>query len=126
MRFTQEAQMMEIRGMEVTYHNLHDTCITKCTNTRFDSAKLYKGESICLSKCTAKYLEFAAALQKKVQEQQEAQMKQYEEMQKQTESYVDSKGNWAMNALQSLNPFKSSDDDDKNKIMINNPKVIII
>ena len=41
MRFTQEAQMIEIRGMEVTYNNLHNTCMQKCMNTRFDSAKLY-------------------------------------------------------------------------------------
>ena len=40
-RFTHEAQMMEIKGMEITYHNLHDVCMKKCFNTTFDSAKLY-------------------------------------------------------------------------------------
>merc|ERR1712178_104146 len=108
-KFTQDAQMMEIRGMGVTYNNLTQVCMKKCMNTRFDSAKLYKGESICLSKCTAKYLEFAAALQKTVQETQEAQIKQYEEMQRQTESYQENKGNFAINAFNSL--FSSSSDD---------------
>lgn len=112
-RFTHEAQMMEIKGMEITYHNLHDVCMKKCFNTTFDSAKLYKGESICLSKCTAKYLEFASSLQKKVQEAQELQMKQYEEQMKQQEAYVEDKGNWVVSAASGLWASWGPGSDDK-------------
>ena len=54
-RFSEAAQMIEIKGMELEYNNLAESCIEKCLDTKFESAKMFKGESICLSKCTAKY-----------------------------------------------------------------------
>ena len=73
----------------------------------------HKGESICLSKCTAKYLEFASSLQKKVQEAQELQMKQYEEQMKQQEAYVEDKGNWVVSAASGLWASWGPGSDDK-------------
>merc|ERR1711990_883151 len=92
--FAVELQKAEMRAMHTQYLNLNEMCTQKCLNTRFDSAKLYKGEAICLAKCTEKYLEFAYELQNKVSAQQEAQSKFYMEEQRQQMHYMANKTNW--------------------------------
>ncbi|OAA32067.1 mitochondrial import inner membrane translocase subunit TIM10 [Moelleriella libera RCEF 2490] len=47
----------EMRMMADTYNRLQKTCQKKCIPTDYREGELNKGESVCLDRCTAKFLD---------------------------------------------------------------------
>ena len=56
------------------YFRLTSTCFKKCIPTRFHDGDLTKGETVCIDRCVAKYMEIHEEVGKKLIElqQQEA------------------------------------------------------
>lgn len=81
---SQEQQMqllaeLEIEMMSDMYNRMTTACQKKCVPPTYRDGDLSKGESVCLDRCVAKYLEVHESLGKKLTEksmQDEAMMKQ--------------------------------------------------
>ena len=48
---------LEMEMMQDMYSRMTNSCHRKCINLRYSEAELSKGESICLDRCVAKYLD---------------------------------------------------------------------
>ncbi|OQV25393.1 putative Mitochondrial import inner membrane translocase subunit Tim10 [Hypsibius exemplaris] len=57
---------LEIEMMSDMYHRMTNGCFKKCLPLRFKDADLTKGESVCVDRCVAKYLEVHDRIGKKL------------------------------------------------------------
>ena len=57
---------LEMEMMQDMYSRMTNTCHRKCINVRYSEADLSKGESICLDRCVAKYLDIHDRIGKKL------------------------------------------------------------
>ena len=48
------------------FHRLTNACQKKCISTKYKESELAKGESVCLDRCVAKYLEIHERVGKKL------------------------------------------------------------
>ncbi|KAG6287809.1 hypothetical protein E4U46_003813 [Claviceps purpurea] len=62
----------EMRMMADTYNRLQKTCQKKCISTDYREAELNKGESVCLDRCTAKFLDTSMKVSEIMQQQGQA------------------------------------------------------
>ena len=70
---------LEIEMMSDMYHRMTNGCFKKCLPLKFKDSELTKGESVCVDRCVAKYLEVHDRIGKKLTSmsmQDEAAMKQ--------------------------------------------------
>ncbi|GAV01932.1 hypothetical protein RvY_12564 [Ramazzottius varieornatus] len=70
---------LEIEMMSDMYHRMTNGCFKKCLPLKFRDSELTKGESVCVDRCVAKYLEVHDRIGKKLTSmsmQDEAAMKQ--------------------------------------------------
>ncbi|KAF4592040.1 mitochondrial import inner membrane translocase subunit TIM10 [Ophiocordyceps camponoti-floridani] len=63
----------EMRLMADTYNRLQKSCQQKCVPTDYREAELNKGESVCLDRCTAKFLDTSLRVSEIMQQQQQQQ-----------------------------------------------------
>ncbi|PFH59926.1 hypothetical protein XA68_11695 [Ophiocordyceps unilateralis] len=63
----------EMRLMADTYNRLQKSCQRKCVPTDYREAELNKGESVCLDRCTAKFLDTSIKVSEIMQQQQQQQ-----------------------------------------------------
>lgn len=78
-------QALELEMMTDLYKKLSKSCQKKCIPPKYIEADLTKGESICLDRCVAKFLEVHDRVGKKLTQmylQDEAVAKQIQEQQK--------------------------------------------
>jgi len=61
-------QDLEIEMMTDMYTRLTSACHKKCISPKYGDADLQKGESVCLDRCVAKYLEVHERIGKKLTE----------------------------------------------------------
>ncbi|PHH75957.1 hypothetical protein CDD80_1919 [Ophiocordyceps camponoti-rufipedis] len=61
----------EMRLMADTYNRLQKSCQQKCVPTDYREAELNKGESVCLDRCTAKFLDTSLRVSEIMQQQQQ-------------------------------------------------------
>ncbi len=54
------------------FPRLTNACNTKCISTSYHDAELNKGESVCLDRCTSKFLEVHEMIGKRLSEMQAA------------------------------------------------------
>ncbi|KAG8185928.1 hypothetical protein JTE90_010715 [Oedothorax gibbosus] len=54
----QIVQNLEIEMMSDMYNRMTAACHLKCIPPKYTEAELAKGESVCLDRCVAKYLDF--------------------------------------------------------------------
>ncbi|KAJ2970915.1 hypothetical protein NQ176_g7953 [Zarea fungicola] len=59
----------EMRMMADTYNRLQKACQKKCIPTDYREGELNKGESVCLDRCTAKYLDTSMKVSEIMQQQ---------------------------------------------------------
>ncbi|KAI9899044.1 hypothetical protein N3K66_005505 [Trichothecium roseum] len=59
----------EMRMMADTYNRLQTMCQKKCIPTDYREAELNKGESVCLDRCTAKFLDTSIKVSDVMQQQ---------------------------------------------------------
>lgn len=59
-------QELEIEMMQDMYNRMTSACHRKCIATKYTEAELGKGESICLDRCIAKYLDIHERIGKKL------------------------------------------------------------
>lgn len=57
---------LEIEMMADMYNRMSNTCQKKCIPPRYKEADLSKGESVCLDRCIAKYLDIHDRIGKKI------------------------------------------------------------
>ncbi|PHH91636.1 hypothetical protein CDD83_10922 [Cordyceps sp. RAO-2017] len=62
----------EMRMMADTYNRLQKACQQKCVPTDYREAELNKGESVCLDRCTAKFLDTSMKVGEIMQQQGQA------------------------------------------------------
>lgn len=62
----QLVQDLEIEMMADMYNRMTSACQKKCIPPKFKEAELGKGESVCLDRCVAKYLEIHEQIGKKL------------------------------------------------------------
>ncbi|KAM4058568.1 tim10/DDP family zinc finger domain-containing protein [Hirsutella rhossiliensis] len=62
----------EMRMMADTYNRLQKACQKKCIPTDYREAELNKGESVCLDRCTAKFLDTSMKVSEIMQQQGQA------------------------------------------------------
>ncbi|KAG5950480.1 hypothetical protein E4U53_004979 [Claviceps sorghi] len=62
----------EMRMMADTYNRLQKTCQKKCIPTDYREGELNKGESVCLDRCTAKFLDTSMKVSEIMQQQGQA------------------------------------------------------
>ncbi|KAF4125049.1 mitochondrial import inner membrane translocase subunit TIM10 [Geosmithia morbida] len=62
----------EMRMMADTYNRLQNTCQKKCIPTDYREGELNKGESVCLDRCTAKFLDASIKISEIMQQQGQA------------------------------------------------------
>lgn len=62
----QLVQNLEIEMMSDLYNRMTNSCQMKCIPPKYTEPDLAKGESICLDRCVAKYLEVHERLGKKL------------------------------------------------------------
>ena len=62
----------EMRIMADTYNRLRNSCQKKCIPTDYREGELNKGESVCLDRCTAKFLETSVKISEIMQSQNQA------------------------------------------------------
>ncbi|XP_002738884.1 mitochondrial import inner membrane translocase subunit Tim10-like [Saccoglossus kowalevskii] len=77
---------LEIEMMADMYNRMTTACQKKCVPPKYKEGDLTKGESVCLDRCVAKYLEVHERIGKKLTEksmQDEQVMKQLQQQQKQ-------------------------------------------
>lgn len=61
-------QDLEIEMMTDMYAKLSNACQKKCIPPKYREAELQKGESVCIDRCVAKYLEVHERIGKKLTE----------------------------------------------------------
>ncbi|EDS34396.1 mitochondrial import inner membrane translocase subunit Tim10 [Culex quinquefasciatus] len=59
-------QEMEVEMMSDLYSRMTTACHKKCIPPKYSDAELGKGESVCLDRCVAKYLEIHERIGKKL------------------------------------------------------------
>ncbi|CAK9293804.1 unnamed protein product [Gordionus sp. m RMFG-2023] len=57
---------LEIEMISDMYHRMTDACMTKCIPKKHKEADLTKGESVCIDRCAAKYMEIHENIGKKL------------------------------------------------------------
>ncbi|XP_065663638.1 mitochondrial import inner membrane translocase subunit Tim10 [Hydra vulgaris] len=57
---------LEVEMMSDMYNRLTAACHKKCIATKYKEPELTKGESICLDRCVAKYLDIHERIGKKL------------------------------------------------------------
>lgn len=57
---------LEIEMMSDMYNRMTSACHKKCVPPKYKDAELSKGESVCLDRCVAKYLEIHERIGKKL------------------------------------------------------------
>lgn len=62
----QMMQDMEIEMMSDLYNRMTQACHRKCIPPKYGEAELGKGESVCLDRCVAKYLDVHERIGKKL------------------------------------------------------------
>ncbi|XKL68725.1 hypothetical protein PGB90_006494 [Kerria lacca] len=62
----QLVQDLEIEMMADMYNRMTAACQKKCIPPKYKEAELGKGESVCLDRCVAKYLEIHEQIGKKL------------------------------------------------------------
>ncbi|KAH7156383.1 Tim10/DDP family zinc finger-domain-containing protein [Dactylonectria macrodidyma] len=62
----------EMRMMADTYNRLQKACQAKCIPTDYREGELNKGESVCLDRCTAKFLDTSMKVSEIMQQQGQA------------------------------------------------------
>lgn len=62
----QMMQDMEIEMMSDLYNRMTQACHRKCIPPKYLDAELGKGESVCLDRCVAKYLDIHERIGKKL------------------------------------------------------------
>lgn len=62
----QLVQDLEIEMMADMYNRMTAACQKKCIPPKYKDAELGKGESVCLDRCVAKYLEIHEQIGKKL------------------------------------------------------------
>ncbi|KAM0259980.1 hypothetical protein ACHAQJ_003073 [Trichoderma viride] len=62
----------EMRMMADTYNRLQKTCQKKCVPSDYREGELNKGESVCLDRCTAKFLDTSMKISEIMQQQGQA------------------------------------------------------
>lgn len=62
----QMMQDMEIEMMSDLYNRMTNSCHKKCIPPRYGEAELGKGESVCIDRCVAKYLDIHEKIGKKL------------------------------------------------------------
>lgn len=62
----QMMQDMEIEMMSDLYNRMTQACHRKCIPPKYGEADLGKGESVCLDRCVAKYLDIHERIGKKL------------------------------------------------------------
>lgn len=62
----QMMQDMEIEMMSDLYNRMTQACHRKCIPPKYNEADLGKGESVCLDRCVAKYLDIHERIGKKL------------------------------------------------------------
>ena len=62
----QAVQDLEIEMMADMYNRMATACQKKCIPPKYREAELGKGESVCLDRCVAKYLEMHEQIGKKL------------------------------------------------------------
>ncbi|KAH6900336.1 mitochondrial import inner membrane translocase subunit TIM10 [Thelonectria olida] len=62
----------EMRMMADTYNRLQNSCQKKCIPADYREGELNKGESVCLDRCTAKFLDTSMKVSEIMQEQGQA------------------------------------------------------
>ncbi|RCI12419.1 hypothetical protein L249_0185 [Ophiocordyceps polyrhachis-furcata BCC 54312] len=63
----------EMRLMADTYNRLQRSCQAKCIPTDYREGELNKGESVCLDRCTSKFLDTSMKVSEIMQQQQQQQ-----------------------------------------------------
>ncbi len=61
-------QDLEIEMMTDMYSRLTNACHRKCVSPKYRESELQKGESVCIDRCVAKYLEVHERIGKKLTE----------------------------------------------------------
>ncbi|GIY13851.1 mitochondrial import inner membrane translocase subunit Tim10 [Caerostris darwini] len=59
-------QNLELEMMSDMYNRMTGACNRKCIAPKYSEAELSKGESVCLDRCVAKYLEVHERIGKKL------------------------------------------------------------
>ncbi|CAG5059814.1 unnamed protein product [Parnassius apollo] len=62
----QLVQELEIEMMSDMYNRLVNSCHRKCIPLKYHESELGKGESVCLDRCVAKYLDVHERIGKKL------------------------------------------------------------
>ncbi|EMT61343.1 mitochondrial import inner membrane translocase subunit TIM10 [Fusarium oxysporum f. sp. raphani 54005] len=62
----------EMRMMADTYNRLQQSCQKKCIPNDYREGELNKGESVCLDRCTAKFLDTSMKVSEIMQQQGQA------------------------------------------------------
>lgn len=62
----QMMQDMEIEMMSDLYNRMTQACHRKCIPPKYNESDLGKGESVCLDRCVAKYLDIHERIGKKL------------------------------------------------------------
>ncbi|CAD7088979.1 unnamed protein product [Hermetia illucens] len=62
----QMMQEMEIEMMSDLYNRMTNSCHKKCIPPKYGEADLGKGESVCIDRCVAKYLDIHERIGKKL------------------------------------------------------------
>jgi len=57
---------LEVEMMTDMYNRLTGACQKKCIGTKYKEGELTKGESVCLDRCVAKYLDIHERIGKKL------------------------------------------------------------
>ncbi|CAK9799702.1 Mitochondrial import inner membrane translocase subunit Tim10 [Anthophora plagiata] len=61
-------QDIEIEMMTDMFHRMTAACHKKCIPPKYSTSELTKGESVCLDRCIAKYLDVQERIGKKLQQ----------------------------------------------------------
>ncbi|XP_056136773.1 mitochondrial import inner membrane translocase subunit Tim10 [Lampris incognitus] len=68
MKAQQLAAELEVEMMADMYNRMTKACRRKCVPPHYKEAELTKGESVCLDRCVAKYLDLHEKLGRKLTE----------------------------------------------------------
>jgi len=63
---------LEVEMMADMYNRMTNACQKKCINTNYSGSELEKGESVCLDRCVAKYLDIHDRIGKQLTQQSQA------------------------------------------------------
>lgn len=77
------AAELEVEMMTDMYNRMTSACHRKCISTSYHQADLNKGESVCLDRCIAKYLEIHELIGKKLTEASQVEEETMKKMQQQ-------------------------------------------